>query len=259
MANNEMAKFYNDLQTVPKLVSDLALSIAEAQRRLDHDYIENLTEFAKVIGSVSQLTASDPANAGRFTELFRQMAPSRYQFTETVLEVRADIQMSQFNETNAGVNLGIKASVFALAINASYTKRSAYDARSAALIRTTLHAITSDSIMDKLLQRAANAPQTTMPETKRYAEIAEALKALVPATKGGATGESAGSDAAGSGGTGSGTTGSGTTGSGTTGSGAAGSGAAGSGAAGSGAASGDAGTAGSSTGEGGTTGTGGTT
>ena len=50
MANNEMANFYNDLQTVPKLVSDLALSIAEAQRRLDHDYIENLTEFAKVIG-----------------------------------------------------------------------------------------------------------------------------------------------------------------------------------------------------------------
>ena len=164
-ASNEMASFYNDLQTVPKLVSDLALSIAEAQRRLDHDYIENLAQFSKVIGSVTQFAASDPANAGKFTELFRQMAPSRYQFTETVLEVRADIQMSRFEETGAAVNLGIKASVFALAINASYTKRAAYDARSSALIRTTLHAITSDSIMDKLLPRAGEVTNAEPPNS----------------------------------------------------------------------------------------------
>jgi hypothetical protein len=206
MPNNEMAAFYNDLQTVPKLVSDLALSIAEAQRRLDHDYIENLTEFSKVIGSVTQFAASDPANAGRFTELFRQMAPSRYQFTETVLEVRADIQMSRFEELSGGVNLGIKA------INASYTKRSAYDARSSALIRTTLNAITSDSIMDKLLPRAGEVPHPAMPETKRYAELAEALKALLPArTEGGAAagggataGGAAGGGAAGGGAAGGG-------------------------------------------------------
>jgi hypothetical protein len=198
VANNEMANFYNDLQTVPKLVSDLALSIAEAQRRLDHDYIENLAEFSKVIGSVSQFAASDPAGAGRFIELFRQMAPSRYQFTETVLEVRADIQMSSFKEVSGSANIGIKASVFALAINASYTKRSAYDARSSALIRTTLHAITSDSIMDKLLPRAGEEIHPEMPTTQRYAELAEALKALLPArTDTGATGTGTGAAAGG--------------------------------------------------------------
>ena len=94
------------------------------------------------------------------------------------------------------------SSVFALAINASYTKRSAYDARSSALIRTTLNAITSDGLMDKLLPRAGEVPHAAMPETKRYAELADALKALVPAVTGAGTGGAAAGGATGAAGSG---------------------------------------------------------
>jgi hypothetical protein len=192
MADPDLAKFYNDLQTVPKLVSDLALSIAEAQRRLDHDYLENLAEFVKVIATVGPLvnqgdvTSPDTAKSDGFMTLFKRLAPSRYQFTETVLEVKADIQMAGATEFGGAVNVGIKASVFALAINASYTKRSAYDAHSSAIIRTTLNAITDDTIMDKLLPRAGEVPHATERISGRYAELAEAFTALLKLAPGGA-------------------------------------------------------------------------
>jgi hypothetical protein len=186
MAETEIGTFYNDLQTVPKLVSDLALSIAEAQRRLDHDYLENLAEFVRVMASVGPMLSPDAGNSTRFLDLFKQMAPSRYQFTETVLEVRADLQMGKMEEFGVKAELGIKASVFALAINASYTKRSAYDSHASALIRTTLNAVTADGIMDKLLPRAGEVPHAPAPITGRYAELAKALRELLQIAPGGA-------------------------------------------------------------------------
>jgi hypothetical protein len=180
MADTEIGNFYNELQTVPKLVSDLALSIAEAQRRLDHDYLENLAEYVRLMATVSQMVPSDAANPNRFPDLFRTLAPSHYQFTETVLEVRADLQMGKMEELGLKADVGIKASVFAVAINASYTKRSAYDAHASALIRTTLNAIAADSaVMDKLLPRAGEVPHAPAPITGRYAELAKAFTELM--------------------------------------------------------------------------------
>jgi hypothetical protein len=176
----QMQDFYNNLQTVPKLVSDLALSIAEAQRRLDHDYLQNLAEFVRVIASVGQLGSPGGIDVDRFLTLFRAMAPSRYQFTETTLEVRADLQMGSMSDFSGGVNLGIKTPVFALAINASYSKRSAYDAHASALIRTVLNAVPADpGVMDKLLPRAGEVPHAPAPITGRYAELAKAFRELL--------------------------------------------------------------------------------
>src|SRR5215510_715488 len=93
-----MDKFYNELQTVPKLISDLALGVAEAQRRLDASYLENLAEFMRVVSKTLTPAPGSPSgatgmSADQLQALFRSMAPSRYQFTETVVEVRAQLPM----------------------------------------------------------------------------------------------------------------------------------------------------------------------
>ncbi len=67
----------------------------------------------------------------------------------------------------------------AVAVNASYVKRSAYDYRAAALIRSVLHAVPADpTVMEKLLEAARTAGSTPLPEGSRYAELAKALEDL---------------------------------------------------------------------------------
>ena len=39
MADTPIDQFYSQLQTLPRLISDLALSVAEAQRRMDLNYM----------------------------------------------------------------------------------------------------------------------------------------------------------------------------------------------------------------------------
>src|SRR5262245_49877248 len=139
-AQNDLTKFYDSLETLPKLIGDLALSVAEAQRRLDQNYIESLTAIA---GVFSQIVKGNEATVEQFSALFKAMGPSRYQFTETVVEVRADLQMTTMSQTQIGVNVGFPAPV-AVAVNASYTRRNAYDSRASTVIRTVLNAIPSD-------------------------------------------------------------------------------------------------------------------
>ena len=171
-AQKEMAAFYDSMETLPKLISDLALSVAEAQRRLDQNYIESLTAMA---GIFSLLSKGNKAAMDQFSAMFKAMGPSRYQFTETVVEVHADLQMSTMSQTQIGAKVGFSAPV-AVAINASYTRRSAYDARAAATIRTVLNAVPSDSaLMGPLLQRAGDNPHAILPDSNRYKSMWEAF------------------------------------------------------------------------------------
>jgi hypothetical protein len=165
----EIDKFYDSLQTLPRLISDLALSIAEAQRRMDENYMKDLAAFASV---VLPLLHDGTGKADQFLNLFKAMAPSRYQFTETVVEVRADLQMSNATETSVSGSVGIKTPVFAVTINAAYTKRSAYDYQAAALIRTQLNAIPANpDLLDKLLDPGSVNAQ--LPDPGRYKVFAE--------------------------------------------------------------------------------------
>lgn len=139
-----------DPQSVTALVSGLALSIAAAQEELDEHYVDSLSQL---------LTAVKDAGLANTTaetlSLIKSIAPSRYQFTETTLEVRADIRMAEAKELEFGVSATFKNQVAAVAVNASYIKRSGYDYRSAARIRTVLHAIPADpGLIDKYLQAA---------------------------------------------------------------------------------------------------------
>jgi hypothetical protein len=176
---DQMDKFYNELQTVPKLIRDLALGVAEAQRAMDHDYLLNLTEFAKVVRSVAGQSPNDKLSVEEFISLFRAMGPSRHQITETTAEVHADLQMASASELKVGGELSIKAALFAVAINASYSRRNAYNAEASATIKTVIHSVSADpGVMEKLLARAAATPSTEKPKEGRWQDISDAFTEL---------------------------------------------------------------------------------
>lgn len=168
-------EYFENLQSVAKLVGDLASNVADAQDRLDTSYVRNLAAFLEAIRAV---TADLPDSEAR-TQLIRSLAPSHYQFTQTVVEVRADLQMTSATQLGLDASLGYRTPVLAAAVNASYVKRSAYDYRAAALIRTVLQAVPAEpAVMDKLIEAAKNAGSAELPEGSRYGELAEALKDL---------------------------------------------------------------------------------
>ena len=173
---NQIDQFYNTLQTLPRLISDLAMSIAQAQSRLDQNYVTELAAFTSIILPI--LNKDSTTKAADYLSLFRAIAPSRYQFTETVVEVRADLQMTTATEGTVAGSVGINTPVFAVAVNASYTKRSAYDYQAAALIRTQLNAIPSNpDILDKLLT-PGGTPGAQLPDAERYRALADLFARL---------------------------------------------------------------------------------
>ncbi|HEV2963210.1 MAG TPA: hypothetical protein VG649_15370 [Candidatus Angelobacter sp.] len=151
MASQTIEQFYQDFETLPKLISMLALSVADAQTRLDQGYLAALKQLAQVAG---ELKGSN-VDIGQFIDLFKAMGPSRYQFTETVVDVRADLRMSTGSEFSIGGSLGLKTPMFAVAVNASYLQRTAADFQASALIHCVIHAVTSDTNVMKTLLDAA--------------------------------------------------------------------------------------------------------
>lgn len=178
MANDEkIQEFFDSLQSVSKLVGDLALNIADAQTRLDEDYLRTLSGFSQAL---RQVVVDHDLSTEQFLAFFKSLAPSRYQFTETTVEVRADLQLAGGSELRAAAEIGYRTPVLAATVNASYVNRSAYDYRAAALIRTVLHAVPPDlSILETLLNRAGDPASVQLPEGSRFSSIAEALSTLL--------------------------------------------------------------------------------
>ncbi len=177
MAKPEIQEFFDGLQSVSKLVGDLALNIAEAQTRLDEDYLKTLSGFAKVL---KQVVADQDLSNEQFIAFFKSLAPARYQFTETTIQVRADLQMAGGSEIQAATELGYKTPVLAATVNASYVKRSAYDYRAAANIRTVLHAVPPDlDVLQTLLARTDNLEALELPDSSRFHSLAEAFTQLL--------------------------------------------------------------------------------
>ncbi|MDQ3820614.1 MAG: hypothetical protein M3362_23425 [Acidobacteriota bacterium] len=172
---SKIDEFYDSLETLPKLISDIAMSVAEAQRRLDQNYMEQLAAFSEIILPLLQ---DGTGKAEQYLSLFKAIAPSRYQFTETIVEVRADLQMTTASESSLGAKVGINTPVFAVAVNASYTKRSAYDYQAAALIRTQLNAVSSDIDVLNTLLDANGTPGAQLPNVERYKALEDLFRAL---------------------------------------------------------------------------------
>jgi hypothetical protein len=177
--------FYQNLMTLPRLISDLALSVAEAKRRMDVTYIQDLKAFMSIVSNLYTLPPKDAPTGTPATEpskqaieLFKVMGPSRFQFTEVTIETRADIQMTTSSTTKLGGSAGLTAP-FAVSVNASYEKRTATDARAAALVRVVMNSVTADEgLMSALLDAAKNAPGAPLPDDSRYKALADAFKSL---------------------------------------------------------------------------------
>src|SRR5450631_407371 len=97
-ALDDLNTFYSSFQTLPRLISDLALSVAQAQERLDLNYAKRLTDILQLIAS---LPAADPTKAAVLA-ILKDLIPSHYQFTETIVEVRADLQMASSSSFTIG-------------------------------------------------------------------------------------------------------------------------------------------------------------
>lgn len=163
-AKTQLDEFYDKIDSLPKLVGDLANSVAEGQRRMDQGYLENLAEFRKIVESFVE---RNPDQAGTFLNLFKEMGPTRQVMTETAMEVRVDLQMTTESSLGIGGNFGITVP-FAVSINASYTKRTAYDFRAAAVVKTTINASpSSQAVMNMLLPRAGEPVTAELPTTNR--------------------------------------------------------------------------------------------
>jgi hypothetical protein len=144
---------------------------------MDEAYIRDLGEFAKVI---ARLAGSGEGSAEKFLALFRNMGPTRQQITETVLEVRADLQMASATELGGKLDLGITVP-FAVSVNASYSRRTATDARASAMIRTTLNAVpASEQVMTALLPRAGEPQHTELPSSDRFRSMLAVFEEALP-------------------------------------------------------------------------------
>lgn len=150
------SKLVRDLNSVPAIIGALGLNVAEAQKAFNLDYMENLERLLGLIKSVydakdAQGAAVDTGDASKaINELLLQLAPSRYQFTETTLDVKMDLAQTM----DMGGSAGFSAGFGAVAVNAAMTIGFGYDYRAAAQVRTVLHAIpASKDVMTALLAR----------------------------------------------------------------------------------------------------------
>lgn len=179
------SKIIEDLTHIPNIIAGLGLSISQAQRAFDLDYIQSLERILVMAQSLlggkksvsgdagTQSTELDAAERERlaqfqgfFKELIVALAPSRYQFTETTLSVKLDL--AQHLDVNAGG--GVSAGISGVAVNASLSIGYGSDYRGAAECRTVLQAIPSDpATLRLLLDRAKDLSnkELTLPERSK--------------------------------------------------------------------------------------------
>ena len=181
-------KIIEDLTHIPNIIAGLGLSIAEAQRHFDLDYLQSVERLLVMAQSMLGGQKSLPATAGNsssatteltpeerkqqeqfqalFKELLIAVAPSRYQFTETTLTVKLDL--AQHIDVSAGV--GLSAGIGGVAINAALSIGYGSDYRGAAECKTILQAVPADqATLRLLLDRAKDlsAKDLSMPERSK--------------------------------------------------------------------------------------------
>lgn len=182
------SKIIEDLTHIPNIIAGLGLSIAEAQRHFDLDYLQSVERLLVMAQSLlggrkslpstagaassetTEMTAEERKQQEQFQALFKELliavAPSRYQFTETTLTVKLDL--AQHLDVSAGV--GLSAGIGGVAINAALSIGYGTDYRGAAECKTVLQAVPADqATLRALLDRAKelSAKDLSMPERSK--------------------------------------------------------------------------------------------
>ena len=139
----------SQLYHLPAIIGRLGLSVANAQSALNANYTENVKEMIAIVKDL--IPKTKPEARTEIESLIKQLAPSRYQFTETTLDFSADL--SEAVDVAGSIALG--AGFGAVVINAGVSVGFSRDYRAAARIKTILNAIPADqSITQSLIERA---------------------------------------------------------------------------------------------------------
>lgn len=154
-----MDRLTGQLHHLPFIIGQMGLSIANAQKAFNVDYVENIKKLLglidRTLGSPPPDAATDPdAHAARVVavkQLLEALAPSRYQFTEATLDFSADLAETLDIGANAGLGFGTAA----ITVNAALSIGYGYDYRAAARITAKMHAIpASPDTAKALIERA---------------------------------------------------------------------------------------------------------
>ena len=181
----KVSRLIEDLGTLPEIIGGLGLSIAQAQKQLNADFVENVERLLDMIGKTLGTAGTTPDQATRdsIEKLLTALAPSRYQFSETTIEFCADISERMQKQTSAAVSFGK-----AVMLNAAFSKAFGYDYRAAARITSVLHAVQVGADMaDDLLKRAeevGKAPPSLPPATTLDTKLFEGVNGVYNALLG---------------------------------------------------------------------------
>ena len=174
---NSLNDFYESLDTLPRLIGDLALSVAEAQRRVDESYVASLKDLSAVVAA----NGAAPQNLGALRDFLLAFLPPRYQISQTEVEVRADLRMASQTEMGVNGQGGIQTGILAASIGAAYARRYGYDYQAAARIRAVFESHPTDpEIVKAMLDRLANAPPAEFNPSNRYNAFSELLTTILP-------------------------------------------------------------------------------
>jgi len=153
-----MASVGQELLNVPfaDMVLNLASAIAEGQYKLD----KVSCEIAKMMGDAKKnpiylpKLSADDSNGDDYevtSMIGAGFQPTFYQFTDTIIEVKMAITMSQSRE--ASVSTSVKGGIgcFSASVNASYSSKYSYSVEGSSLIRTKITPVPTNTFMQKWL------------------------------------------------------------------------------------------------------------
>ena len=137
----QASRLVNDISYLPAILGRMGLSIAEAQDELNQGYVQAVAELVKLLGGIPKAPEKDadgkpttttppPPIDPQIATLLLQLAPSRYQFSETTFDFSADLAESFSAAASGALRLGTKA----VALNAAMSVGFGYDYRAAARI-----------------------------------------------------------------------------------------------------------------------------
>lgn len=197
----QASRLVNDISYLPAILGRMGLSIAEAQDELNQGYVQAVAELVKLLGGIPKAPEKDadgkpttttppPPIDPQIATLLLQLAPSRYQFSETTFDFSADLAESFSAAASGALRLGTKA----VALNAAMSVGFGYDYRAAARITCKLHALPAGKdITSELLTRLATIDQTPLDKlpdaspartetTKLLGDLAKSLQQPITAT-----------------------------------------------------------------------------
>ncbi len=139
------------LSHLPSIVGRMGLSIAEAQRELDLNFVESIRRLVLIFQNALETAGASPEAKAALLDVVKQMAPSRYQFTETTIEFSADLAKSIDVAAGGSVSAGLGVASISASVAAAY----GVDHRAAARVRSVLHAYPMESETRELLLKRA--------------------------------------------------------------------------------------------------------